>query len=89
MMVRRPCLSRALCFPLILVGGAWGYWGPGHVWFRAPDAVFRHLEGRRRAGVVFRVGAPAQLSAAPVGGRSRAVTAGGGATATRASEHGR
>jgi hypothetical protein len=54
-------------FPLILVGGAWGYWGPGHVWFRAPDAVFRHLEGRRRAGVVFRVGAPAHAFGGPGG----------------------
>ena len=50
-------------FPLILVGGVWGYWGAGHVWFRAPDPVFRHLEERRRAGVVFHVGGPAH----PVG----------------------
>src|ERR1700675_92961 len=46
-------LVAGVVFPLILVGGAWGYWGPGHVWFRAPDPVFRHLEARRRAGVVF------------------------------------
>ena len=66
-------LVGGVVFPLILVGGAWGYWGPGHVWFRAPDAVFRHLEDRRRAGVVFRVGAPMHAfggpgrRAAPVG----------------------
>jgi hypothetical protein len=51
-------------FPLILVGGVWGYWGPGHIWFRAPDPVFRHLEDRRRAGVVFHPGAGPH----PVGG---------------------
>ncbi|HET6307165.1 MAG TPA: hypothetical protein VFG12_08265, partial [Rhodopila sp.] len=44
----------------------WGYWGPGHVWFRAPDAVFRHLEERRRAGVVFRVGGPMHAVGGPM-----------------------
>jgi hypothetical protein len=56
-------LVAGVVFPLILVGGVWGYWGSGHHWVRAPDPVFRHLEDRRRAGVVFRVGGPAH----PVG----------------------
>jgi hypothetical protein len=34
-------------FPLVMVGGAWGYWDGGHHWIRAPDAVFHHLEGHR------------------------------------------
>jgi hypothetical protein len=61
-------LVGGVVFPLILVGGAWGYWGSGHVWFRAPDAVFRHLQERRRAGVVFRVGAPMHAFGGPGGG---------------------
>lgn len=52
-------LVAGVVFPLILVGGAWGYWDGGHRWIRAPDTVYRHLEGRRAAGVVFRVGGPA------------------------------
>lgn len=35
--------------PLVLVGGAWGYWDHGHAWHRAPDEVSRNLE-RQRAG---------------------------------------
>jgi hypothetical protein len=76
-------LVAGVVFPLILVGGAWGYWGPGHVWFRAPDAVFRHLEDRRRAGVVFRVGAPMHAFGGrpeghPGGGRPEGHPGGGG-----------
>jgi hypothetical protein len=52
-------LVAGVVYPLILVGGAWGYWGPSHVWFRAPDPVFHHLEVQRRAGVAFRVAGPA------------------------------
>ena len=40
-------------FPLVMVGGAWGYWDSSHRWNRAPDAIFHHLEGRRAAGMVF------------------------------------
>ena len=80
-------LVGGVVFPLILVGGAWGYWGPGHVWFRAPDAVFRHLEDRRRAGVVFRVGAPMHAFHGPVGGRPEGHPNGGGRPPEH--EHGR
>ena len=52
-------LVAGVVFPLIFVGGAWGYWDGGHHWVRAPDSVYRHLEGRRAAGVVFHVGGPA------------------------------
>jgi hypothetical protein len=58
-------LVGGVVFPLVFVGGAWGYWGPGHAWFRAPNAVFRHLEERRRAGVVFRVGGPMHAVGGP------------------------
>jgi hypothetical protein len=60
-------LVAGVVFPLILVGGAWGYWDGGHHWIRAPDAVFRHLEARRAAGVVFRVAGPAHAFRGPVG----------------------
>ena len=73
-------------FPLILIGGAWGYWGPGHVWFRAPDAVFRHLEDRRRAGVAFRVGGPAHAFGGP-GGRFEGRPGAGARPAEREHEH--
>jgi hypothetical protein len=75
-------------FPLILVGGAWGYWGPGHVWFRAPDAVFHHLEGRRAAGVVFRTAGPAHAFGGP-GGRFEGRPGGGGRPADRGRDPGR
>lgn len=72
-------------FPLIFVGGAWGYWGPGHQWFRAPDAVYRHLEGRRAAGVVFHTGGPDHgFHGAPV-----YHSGGGGRPAEHEHEHGR
>lgn len=70
-------LVGGVVFPLILAGGAWGYWGPGHAWFRAPDAVFRHLEDRRRAGVVFRVGGPMHAFGGPGGGRPEGHPGGG------------
>lgn len=56
-------LVAGLVYPLILVGGVWGYWGPGHHWFRAPAPVFHHLDMQRRGGVAFRVAGPAH----PVG----------------------
>jgi hypothetical protein len=58
-------LVGGVIFPLIFVGGVWGYWDGGHRWVRAPDAVFRHLEGRRAAGVVFRTAGPAHAFGGP------------------------
>jgi hypothetical protein len=42
--------------PLVLFGGAWGYYDGGHNWHRAPDAVNRRLEQRRASGATFRPG---------------------------------
>jgi hypothetical protein len=36
--------------PLVLLGGAWGFYDSGHHWHRAPEDVSRHLEEERRAG---------------------------------------
>jgi hypothetical protein len=78
-------LVAGVVFPLILVGGIWGYWDGGHRWIHAPDAVFHHLQERQRAGVVFRVGGPAH----PVGvaGHYQAHPAGAARPAEREREH--
>jgi len=57
-------LIDGILFPLIFLGDEWGYYDPYHVWHRAPDAVYRHLEERRRAGVAFRTAPPPH----PMGG---------------------
>jgi hypothetical protein len=45
-------------WPLIWYGGGWGYWDHYHRWHRAPDPVWRHLEGRYPGGAGFHYGRP-------------------------------
>jgi hypothetical protein len=41
-------------WPLIYFGGGWGYWDGYHHWHRAPDAVWRHLNGLHPGGAGYR-----------------------------------